>query len=169
MARKDLIKSHVDKFLQQQPDHTWLMVPINSKIGNDQFINTVVYSTFPATLNRDDFGYYIDTTFSDIDRDVRKKMKGLYITNQHSYHSEDIVFDYGEQNGKISASLLQIIAQKNDRNELEMLVGFISLIRKPGIDWHFNQDYWKSDQQRVMRGLQFIFGNQAQKEISYKQ
>jgi hypothetical protein len=166
MARKDLIKSHVDTFLQQQSDHNWLMIPLNCNGGNDQFKNTVVYSSFPATLDRNDFAYYIDTTFSDVAADMRTKMKGLYITNQHTYHSEDIVFDYSGKDGKISASLLQIIAQKNDRNELEMLVGFISLIRQTPIGWQFNQDYWQSDKNKVMRGLQYMFGNQAQKEIS---
>ncbi|CAF1049340.1 unnamed protein product [Rotaria sordida] len=159
LAPTNTIILHVDKFLQQESDHKWLMVPLNCKGGKDQFKNTVVYSTFPSNLNRDDFGYYIDTTFSDLGEDMRKKMKGLYITNRHSFQQEDIVFDYGTQNGKISASLLQIISQKNASNELEVIVGVISLIRTPEIGWRFNNDYWQSDKDRVKRGLQYIFGN----------
>jgi hypothetical protein len=169
MAKKDLIKSFVNSFLQQQSDHAWLMIPLNGNDGGcDEFKNTVAFSTFSASLNRNDFGYYIDTTFSDIPENLRTKMKGLLVTNQHSFHSEDVIFDYGGSDSKISASLIQIIAQKNQDNELEMLVGFISLVRKPTKGWRFNQDYWKSDKQKVQRGLQYIFGNEAQKEIAHK-
>jgi hypothetical protein len=167
MARKDLIKSHVNTFLQQQSDHEWLIKKCVGGLGRDEFKNTIVYSTFPVSLNRDDFAYYIDMTFSDISEELRKRMKGLYITNQHSYQSEDVVFDY-VVGGNITASLIQILAQKNDQNELEILFGFISLTRKPSIGFHFNADYWKSDKQKVQRGLQYIFGNQAQKEIAHR-
>ncbi|CAF3161774.1 unnamed protein product [Rotaria sp. Silwood2] len=167
-AQTNTIRSHVDKFVQQKSDHEWLMIPLNCKGGKDEFKNTVVYSTFPASLNGTDFGYYIDMTFCDIPDDMRKKMKGLYITNSHSFQQEDIVFDYGTTNGKISASLLQVIAQKNSARELEVVVGVISLVRTPESGWHFNNDYWRSDKDRVKRGLQYIFGNEAQKELSYK-
>ncbi len=136
MARKDLIKSHVNTFLQQESDHEWLIKKCVDGIGRDEFKNTIVYSTFPVSLNRDDFAYYIDMTFSDISEELRKR--------------------------------IQILAQKNDQNELEILFGFISLTRKPSIGFHFNADYWKSDKQKVQRGLQYIFGNQAQKEIAHR-
>lgn len=167
MARKDLIKSHVDVFLRQHSDHEWLIKSCNGGMGSDMFKNTIVYSTFSDSLNRDDFAYFIDTTFSDVKDELRIRMKGLFITNQHSYRSEDVVFDYG-LGGHITTSLIQILSQKNDQNELEVLFGFISLTRKPSISYHFNPDYWKSDQDRVLRGLQYIFGSEAQKEIAHK-
>ncbi|CAF2946979.1 unnamed protein product [Rotaria sp. Silwood2] len=166
LAHTNTIRSHVNKFLQQEPDHEWLMVPLNGKCGKDEFKNTVVYSTFPSNLTRNDFAYYIDTTFSDLEEDMRKKMKGLYVTNRHSFQEETIEFDYSVKNGKISASLLQVIAEKNSANELDVIVGVISLVRTPEIGWYFNNDYWQSDKDRVKRGLQYIFGNEAQKQLS---
>lgn len=94
-------------------------------------------------------------------------MKGLYITNSYSFQQENILFDYASTNGQISATLLQVIAQKNDFKELELLVGVISLVRTPAIDWYFNNDYWQSDKSRVQRGLQYIFGHEALKELPY--
>ncbi|CAF0822732.1 unnamed protein product [Adineta steineri] len=167
MARTNSIMSHVDKFLQQKPDHEWLMVPLNCKGGKDQFKNTVIYSTFPANLSRDDFAYYIDMTFGDLSESMKRRLKVLFIPNHEFFKDENIDFDYGTINGKISASLVQVISQKNTSNELEIIVGVISLVRTPEIGWHFNNDYWKSDKDRVRRGLQYIFGNEAQKVISH--
>ncbi|CAF3862259.1 unnamed protein product [Rotaria sp. Silwood1] len=165
LAHTNTIRSHVDKFLRQELDHKWLMVPLTCKGGKDEFQKTVVYSTFPSDLTRDDFAYYIDTTFWNLEENVRKKMKGLYVTNRHSFQEENIEFDYGAKDGKISASLLQIIAQKNSSNQLDVIVGIISLVRTPEIGWQFNNDYWQSDKDRVKRGLQFIFGIEAQNQL----
>ncbi|UJR29140.1 hypothetical protein I4U23_010354 [Adineta vaga] len=66
MASKDLIKSHVNTFLQQEFDHQWLM-ETRGGIGKDDFKNTVAYSSFPASLTEVDFESYIDMTFPDID------------------------------------------------------------------------------------------------------
>ncbi|CAF1386975.1 unnamed protein product [Rotaria sordida] len=165
-AQTSILSKRVSTFLQQKPDHDWLMIPLNDKGGKDQFKNIVVYAIFSSNLNRDDFAYYIDMTFCDLSEDMRKRMKGLYLTNSHSFQQEDIVFDYAAKDGKISASLLQIVAQKNRSNQLEVLVGVISLIRTPLVGWHFNNDYWKSDKCRVQRGLQYIFASEAQKELS---
>ena len=166
LAPNSNILMHLGKFLQQKSDHDWLMVPSNCKGGRDEFKNTVVFSTFTSNLVRDDFAYYVDTTFRDLPDGMRQKLKGLYITNSHSFQQEDIVFDYATRDGKISASLLQVVAQRNRANQLEVLVGVISLVRTPEIGWHFNQDYWKSDKDRVKRGLQYIFGNDALKQIT---
>ena len=164
MAKGNLIINHVNRFLQQQSDHKWLIKEDTGGGGQDHFTDTVVYSTFPSTLTSIDFGNYIDLTFSDLPKDLKIKMKGLYIVNSQSFQQEDIVFNY-EVDGQISATLIQIIAQKNQSKELEMLVGFISLTRIPTKNWRFNNKYWQSDKDRVKRGLQYIFGNVAQKEL----
>ena len=160
-----IITRHVNKFVQHEADHVWLMVPLNCQGGQDEFKNTVVYSTFPSNLSRDDFGYYVDSTFCDLPQEMRQKMKGLLITNSHSFQQEEIVFDYGVEGGKISASLLQVVAQRNISQQLEVLVGAISIVRTPEVGWHFNNDYWQSDKNRVKQGLQYIFGIEAQKEL----
>ncbi|CAF4846694.1 unnamed protein product [Rotaria sp. Silwood1] len=169
-AQTSILSKRVSTFLQQKPDHDWLMIPLIDKGGKDQFKNIVVYTIFSSNLNRDDFAYYIDMTFCDLPEDMRKRMKGLYLTNSHSFQQEDIVFDYGAKDGKMSASLLQIVAQKNQSNQLEVLVGVISVVRTPSVGWHFNNDYWKSDKCRVQRGLQYIFANSTQQhlEIQYE-
>ncbi|CAF0851434.1 unnamed protein product [Adineta ricciae] len=166
LVPKGNISHHVNKFLEQKSDHDWLLIPLNCKSGKDQFQNTVVFSTFPADLSQAGFANYVESTFCDLQKTQREKLKGMYWTNSHTYQQEDIIFDYGVQNGKISATLLQVVSQKNAAKELQVLVGVISLIRTPETGWHFNNDYWKSDQDRVKSGLQYLFGNEAKKELA---
>ena len=167
MTQKNNIITHVDRFLQQKSDHDWLMIPLNGKQGRDEFKNTIVYSTFPANLNQTDFESYIKMTFCDLPHEHQTKMAGLRLTKSQSFQQEDVVFDYAPTTGCISATLLQIVSQRNEQNELEILVGAISLVRKPTIGLHFNNDYWQSDKSRVQRGLQYLFAIEAKKELAY--
>lgn len=159
------ITTRVNKFLQQESDHDWLMVKLNCKGGKDEFKNTVAFSAFPSNLTKDSFEFYVDSMFCDLPADMRKKMKGLYVIDRHSIQDENITFDYGMVNGKISASLLQIIGERNQSGQLEILVGAMSVTRTPEVGWHFKNDYWQSDKARVKRGLQYMFAMEAQKEI----
>jgi hypothetical protein len=163
----DSIVSHLEKFQRQQSDYLWLMTPSGHVVGTDHFQKSVIRSTFPITLNDDDFGYYIDMTFADFPTDLRTRMKDLYGENQHRSTSEDVIFSE-HTDGAISATLIQILAQKNDRNELEMLVGSVSLTRQPPRGHRYQQSHWEEHKERVKTALQYIYGQEAQKEISYK-
>ncbi|CAF1222007.1 unnamed protein product [Adineta steineri] len=172
LAQTNIISTHVDKFLQQKSDHDWLMAPVTG--GKDQFKNNVVYSTFPSNLNRKEFENYVDKTFSGLDKETRLRIKGLYTTNTQISQQEDISFNYDEKKGffgfggrksEISASLIQMVSQRNKEYELELIIGVISLTRTLKDDSTWNRDYWKSDKDRVKRGLQYQFGNEAQKQL----
>lgn len=159
------ISTRVTKFLQQKADHDWLLVPLNCKSGKDEFKNTVVYSRFPPNTKEADLFTYIDMMFNDLPEAKRKKIKAAFLTNSQSFQEEDIEFDYATKDGKISAALIQVIAQRNEVQQFEVLIGVISLVRTPEVGWQFNNDYWQSDKARAKRGLQYVFGTEAQKEL----
>lgn len=158
------IKARIDWFREQKSDYDWLMIPLNSKRGRDEFKNNIVFAKFRSDLSLGDFTFYIDTTFSDLPANIRTKMRGMFVPKSLSHQEEDIIFDY-EVAGRISTSLVQIISERNSEDELEVMVGVIKLDRYPGIGWHFNNDYWESDKERVKLGLQYLFACEAQKEL----
>jgi hypothetical protein len=91
-------------------------------------------------------------------------MKALFNKNDPSSLSKDFAFNVHDD-GTQSATLIQILTEKNEYNELEMVVGVISVIQKPSMDYHYVEDNWRN-QERVQRALQYIFGMEAQKRIS---
>jgi hypothetical protein len=107
--KKDLIMTYLRKFLQQQSDFIWLTQPYDRVVGSDHFQNLVVRSTFPVTLDQNDFEYYIDMTFNDFPINLRTRMKDLYHESNHNPISEDIIFtDHAD--GAVSATLVQIFS-----------------------------------------------------------
>ncbi|CAF1511977.1 unnamed protein product [Adineta steineri] len=166
-SNKDLIVSYVKRFLEQQSDFTWLTQKFERSAGSDHFQNLVVRSTFPTTLTSTDFEYYIDMTFNDFPTNLRTQMKHLYQQSNHNPISEDIIFG-NHENDAVSATLIQILSQKNDRDELEMLVGSISLIRRPLEGYQFPASYLKEHKDRIKTALQYMYGKEAQQELSYE-
>jgi hypothetical protein len=163
-SKTNVIVSHLRNFLQQQSDHAWLFAPHKKTVGSHYFHNSVLFSTFPASLNQSDFEYYIDTTFSNYPEPIVIRMKALFNKNDPSSLSKDFAFNVHDD-GTQSATLIQILTEKNEYNELEMVVGVISVIQKPSMDYHYVEDNWRN-QERVQRALQYIFGMEAQKRIS---
>ncbi|CAF3457488.1 unnamed protein product, partial [Rotaria sp. Silwood2] len=72
------------------------------------------------------------------------------------------------ENGTVSATLVQILSQKNDRNELEMLVGSVSLTRRLSEGSYLCRSHWEQHKEPVKTVLQYIYGKEAEKELSYE-
>jgi hypothetical protein len=106
-------------------------------------------------------------TFSDFPEYIRIRMKALYNKNDLNSSSEDLIFD-SHADGTLSAILVQILTQKNDYDELEMIAGLVSVTRKPSVGHHYVADDWQNKRNKVQRALQYIFGNEAQKEIAHR-
>ncbi|CAF1348913.1 unnamed protein product [Rotaria sp. Silwood1] len=94
-------------------------------------------------------------------------MKNLYKKSHQDLISEDITF-VGHENGAVSVTLVQILSQKNDRNELEMLVGSVSLTRCPSGGSYLCRSHWEQHKEQVKTALQYIYGKEAEKELSYE-
>ncbi|CAF5148531.1 unnamed protein product, partial [Rotaria sp. Silwood1] len=67
--------------------------------------------------------------------------KNLYQKSRQNPISEDTTFA-DHENGTVSATLVQILSQKNDRSELEMLVGSVSLTRRPSQGSNLCRSHW---------------------------
>lgn len=159
------IAYYVKEFLQRQADYAWFMSPYSKCIQSDHFHSLVVHSTFPTTLTLEDFDYYIDMTFSEFSEDLRKRMKHLFHTNQNSPVLEDIRHVINTD-GTMTAILVQILTQRNSRNELEMVVGSVSCTRRLCNDRQSRQDYWNTNKDRIKTALQYVFGKEAEKELT---
>ncbi|CAF2632546.1 unnamed protein product [Rotaria sp. Silwood2] len=162
-SKKKLIVSYVNEFLQKQSDFGWLTQPFNHVVGSDHFKNLVVRSTFPVNLNQVDFEYYIDMTFNDFPPNLTTRMKDLFQTSNQNPTSDDIKISE-TADGAVTATLIQILCQKNDRDEIEMLVGSVSLTRRPPKGYYFTGSYWEQHKEQVKTALQYIYGKEAQKE-----
>lgn len=161
------IMSYVKDFLRRQDDCTWFMTQSSRLVRSDHFQSVVVHSTFPRTLSPEDFHYYIDTTFSDFSEDLKLTMKRLYSTNSDSPVLEEVTC-VNDVHGSMTLILIQIITQINDHNELEMLVGSVSCTRHLFQDYRLRQEYWHKNKDRIKAALQYIFGNEAEKELAQR-
>ncbi|CAF4538310.1 unnamed protein product, partial [Rotaria sp. Silwood2] len=166
-SKNDLIVSYVKEFLQKQSDFCWLTQQFDRTVVSDHFQTLVVHSTFPVNLDQSDFEYYIDMTFNNFPEDLRARMKNLFQKSRQNPISEDITFA-DHENGTVSATLVQILSQKNDRNELEMLVGSVSLTRRPSEGSYLCRSHWEQHKEQVKTALQYIYGKEAEKELSYE-
>lgn len=163
-SKKSLL-AYVNEFVNQQNIFRWFTHQFDRSTGADHFKNSVVHSTFPINLNKNDFEYYVDMTFDDFPSKLTTKMKDLYDQTDENPMSEEIIID-DCSNGAISATLVQILSQKNCRNELEMLVGAVSVTRYPPQDRSFNRNYWKQHQEQIKKALQYLYGEEARKTLS---
>ena len=162
---KKSLSTYIKEFIKQQDMFHWFRHKFDHSTGADHFKNSVVHSTFPIHLNKNDFEYYVDMTFNDFPLELKTKMKDLYDQTDENPISEDIIIDDGS-NDAISATLIQILSQKNCRNELEMLVGAVSVTRYPPQDRSFNRNYWKRHQEQIKEALQYVYGKEALKTLS---
>ena len=162
---KKSIITFLDNFLQQRSEFDWLTRPIDGFVGSDHFHNLVVRSTFPADLDQNSFGDYIDMTFNDFPSSLRTKMKHLFRENNRNATLEDVIIATNT-NSTASATLIQIVMQNNDRTELEMLVGSISFTRQAPQGYQYTARYWEQHKGQVQRALQYIYGKEAKKQLS---
>lgn len=165
--KKNDIGSHLENFRQQQPDYAWLTAPYRNTAGSDHFHKSVICSNFPASLNEDDFEYYISMTFSDFPEYIRIKMKDLFNKNDLKSSLGDLIID-NYSDGTQTAILIQILTEKNEREELKMVVGFVSVTQKPSMDYNRVEGNWQNERDKLQRALQYIFGNEAHKELDHK-
>ncbi|CAF2725343.1 unnamed protein product [Rotaria sp. Silwood2] len=106
--------------------------------------------------------------YDDRLEDLRARMKNLYQKSRQNPISEDTTFA-DHQDGTVSATLVQILSQKNDRNELEMLVGSVSLTRRPSQDSYLCCSHWEQHKEQVKTALQYIYGKETEKELTQEQ
>lgn len=157
------IAHQANKFVQQKEDYDWLVKGCPGGQGVDSFDERVVYTTFASDLAKPDFEEYIDRKFSDLSDSNQKKIKALYKATRDVDLEKNIYFDY-EPNGTISATLTMMLFERAG-GELRVSVGYIKYIRKPSQGYHFNVDYWQSNTDKVVRGLQYKYGVELQREL----
>ncbi|CAF1462102.1 unnamed protein product [Rotaria sordida] len=104
-------------------------------------------------------------TFNDFPPELTTRMKCLFQRNNENPISEDILID-NHSDGALSTTLIQIISHKNDRNELEMLVGYVTATRRLSRGYTFTQTYWEQHRKQIKRALQYLYGKVALKELS---
>lgn len=158
------IPSQVTKFVQQKADYDWLITPCTGRSGLDNFVERVVYTTFPSNLSRYDFEEYIDRKFSNLDNTNRERIKALYKANRDIDLEKNVTFDYGV-NGAITAILTMMLFERVG-GELKISVGYIQYTRKPTLGWHHRPDYWQSNTDRVVKALQYKYGLELQRELA---
>lgn len=165
-SRRGSLNLFLKRFLNKKNEFAWLTQLYNN-VGSDHFKKSVIHSTFPVNLNQADFNYFIDMTFNDFSEDLRASIRNLYFEMNGNLTAEDIIITNDEGNAA-SVTLIQILCQKNDLSELEMLVGVVSLIRRPHIDNPIDQLNWQTHKEQLKNALQYIFAKEAEKELSFK-
>lgn len=157
------IVAQTNKFLRQKDDYDWLIAPCVGGGGKDDFQERVVYTTFPGTLSKSEFEEYVDFKFSSLNQNNRNKIKALFNAITDIDMEKSITFEY-ETDGAISAMLTQILFERCG-NELRVSVGYIKFIRRPTKGWHFLRDYWKSNEEKTVKGLQYKYAKQLENEL----
>lgn len=158
------IASQANKFVQQKGDYDWLIQGCTGGQGVDTFDERVVYTTFPSDLAKKDFEEYIDRKFSSLSVSNREKIKALYKANRDVDLERNVQFSY-EPNGAISATLTMMLFERSG-GELKVSVGYINYTRKPTQGYHHLFDYWQSNTDRVVKGLQYKYGLELQRELA---
>ncbi|CAF0800796.1 unnamed protein product [Adineta ricciae] len=158
------LSGHMKAFLQHQQEFFWFTKQFDHSAGSDHFRNMVVHSTFPVDLSKSDFGCYIDATFNDFPQEIQRRMKDLYQQASNDPVSEELIINESS-NGAISATLIQILSHKNDRDELEMLVGSVGVTQRPPDGCRFSQFHWKQYEEKVTKALQYMYAKEALKEL----
>lgn len=165
VTRKKCLKSYIVNFLEQRAAFHWLTQQFDRSTGSDHFQSFVVHSTFPANLNHSDFECYIDMMFNDFPSNFRTRMKNIFQQGTQNPISEDFLID-DHSDGAVSATLIQIIYHKNDRDELEMFVGSVTTTRRPCRGHRFNRTHWEKHGKQIKKALQYLYGKEALKELS---
>jgi hypothetical protein len=76
-----------------------------------------------------------------------------------------ISFNY-ETNGQISAVLTQILYEKQTATgEIKLSLGYTKCIRKAKRESTLEFDYWRSNEERVTKALQFLYGTDLKAEL----
>ncbi|CAF3376100.1 unnamed protein product [Rotaria sp. Silwood2] len=69
------------------------------------------------------------------------------------------------EKGTVSATLAQMLLERT-AGEIRVTVGYIKFTRRPTQGWHYVQDYWQNNTERVMRALQYKYGLRLQNELT---
>ncbi|UJR29141.1 hypothetical protein I4U23_010355 [Adineta vaga] len=138
----------------------------NNDPGSDHFHKSIASATFSASLTREDYEYYIAMTFNNVPEHIRVKMKDLYDTKNEKPSSEDLILE-NHSDGSLSAILIQILTETDEHNELKMVVGIVSMTQRPGRNLYGIAVDWENQKDKVQRALQYIFGNEARKELTH--
>jgi hypothetical protein len=64
--------------------------------------------------------------------------------------------------------LIQILRHKNDHDELEMLVGSITVTRRPAKILRVSRIFWEQHGERIKKALPYLYGKEALKELPAK-
>ena len=162
---EDSIRSYLRQCLTQESDYHWLMHPFGHATDLDQHRNLVVYSTFPAPFDESDLEVYIETTFDAFSAYLREKIKALYYECLHTPISEDFILaDHAD--GAVSATLIQILSRRHDHHKVEVVIGCVTLTRRPPAGYRFDRLYWDLQEARMKTALRYIFGREALKAMS---
>ncbi|CAF1015061.1 unnamed protein product [Adineta steineri] len=155
-----------NQFLGQKPDYEWFIAEKGGAHGEDIYEHRIVVTTFPITLTKADFDDYVENKFCDREENIRKKITALFKVNTDCDIEKNISFNY-ESNGKISAVLTQILYEKlTSTGEIKISVGYSRYIRQTKTNSQFEFEYWKSNEERVTKALQFLYGNTLLQELS---
>ena len=146
-------------------DYEWLMSNEGGEHGEDVYQRRVVLSTFPIGLTKEEFEDYVDKKFCDRDEAGRNKIKALYKANKDSDIEKNISFNY-EAGGAISAELTQLLFERiTSSNEIKISAGFTKCIRRSKTGSHLKIDYWKSNEDRITKALQYLYGKDLKQEL----
>ena len=162
--QKDPIRSYFAKCAQQQSDYEWLTHPFDHAIDLDQYHHLVVRSSFPTPLNESDLNVYNDTAFIEFSAYLRERIKALHYQCLQNLMSEDFILA-DHTDGAVSATLLQSLSRRTDDGEVEMVVGLVSLTRRPPAGYRFDRLYWDQQEARTKTALRYIFGREAPKSV----
>ncbi|CAF4087812.1 unnamed protein product, partial [Rotaria sp. Silwood1] len=156
-----------NQFISQETEFRWFMGEKGGGHGQDTFERRVVLTTFPIDLQQEEFNEYVNKKFCDRDENTRNKIAALFKVNTDCDDEKNVTFNY-EPNGGISATLTQIVFEReHSRREIRISVGYTRCIRKPKQNERLDFNYWKSNQDNVIKALQFLFGKDLKQELAF--
>lgn len=158
------LATRANKFVQQKQDYDWLVEPGTGGNGQSDWDERLVVTTFPKNLSKAEFEEYIDRKFSELDHKIKERIKALYKALTDIDMEKNVSFDYNT-NGSISATLTQMLFEKTS-DEIIVSVGYMKFTRKPSNGWHFVQNYWQDNAEKVVKALQYKYGVQLKNELS---
>ncbi|CAF3267353.1 unnamed protein product [Rotaria socialis] len=157
--------NQANQFLAQKEDYEWFVSNKGGAHGEDIYDRRLVVTTFPLDLAKAEFEDYVNKKFSDYPENLRNKIAALFKVIKDCDMEKNISFGY--ESGKISAVLTQILFEKQSvSKEIKVCFGYTRCIRMIKTDSKLDFGYWNSNEERVTKALQFLFGTELKKELA---